>query len=105
MYKRQLLCKVGILDKPIDFLTESKCWRAVWYIMNRWKETGWGTIIYLAALSGISPCLLYTSLNSISHILQCLLKTLTKLVMQAIANTYRRFMMKPKRGKVYETVV
>lgn len=47
-----LLCKVGILDKPIDFLTESKCWRAVWYIMNRWKETGWGTIIYLAALSG-----------------------------------------------------
>ena len=23
--------------------------------MNRWKETGWGTIIYLAALSGISP--------------------------------------------------
>ncbi|MBS7196315.1 MAG: sugar ABC transporter permease [Eubacterium sp.] len=50
-----LLCKVGILDKPIDFLTESKCWRSVWYIMNRWKETGWGTIIYLAALSGISP--------------------------------------------------
>ena len=44
-----LLCKVGILDKPIDFLTESKCWRSVWYIMNRWKETGWGTIIYLAA--------------------------------------------------------
>ena len=51
----EALDKVGILDKPIDFLTESKCWRAVWYIMNRWKETGWGTIIYLAALSGISP--------------------------------------------------
>ena len=48
-----LLCKVGILDKPIDFLTESKCWRSVWYIMNRWKETGWGTIIFLAALAGV----------------------------------------------------
>lgn len=50
-----ILLQIGILDKPIDFLTESKCWRGVWYIMNRWKETGWGTIIYLAALSSISP--------------------------------------------------
>ena len=50
-----ILLSLGILDKPIDFLTESKCWRGVWYIMNRWKETGWGTIIYLAALSSISP--------------------------------------------------
>lgn len=50
-----ILFKLGIIDKPVDFLTESKCWRWVWYIMNRWKETGWGTIIYLAALSGISP--------------------------------------------------
>lgn len=50
-----ILYNIGIIDKPIDFLTDSKCWRGVWYIMNRWKETGWGTIIYLAALSGISP--------------------------------------------------
>lgn len=50
-----ILYNIGIIDKPIDFLTDSKCWRGVWYIMNRWKETGWGTIIYLAALSSISP--------------------------------------------------
>lgn len=50
-----ILIKIGILKTPIDFLTESKTWRGVWYIMNLWKETGWGTIIYLAALSGISP--------------------------------------------------
>ncbi len=50
-----ILAQIGLIDKPVDFLTESKCWRWVWYIMNRWKETGWGTIIYLAALSGISP--------------------------------------------------
>lgn len=50
-----ILYNIGIIDKPIDFLTDSKCWRPVWYIMNRWKETGWGTIIYLAALSSISP--------------------------------------------------
>lgn len=41
--------------QAIDFVSESKTWRGVWYIMNLWKETGWGTIIYLAALSGISP--------------------------------------------------
>lgn len=39
----------------VDFLTSTKHWRGVWYIMNLWKETGWGTIIYIAALAGISP--------------------------------------------------
>jgi putative aldouronate transport system permease protein len=50
-----ILLKVGIIKQPINFITESKYWRGVWYFVNRWKETGWGTIIYLAALSGISP--------------------------------------------------
>ncbi len=50
-----ILLQVGILKTPVDFLTSSKAWPVVWYIMNRWKETGWGTIIYLAALSSISP--------------------------------------------------
>lgn len=54
-FVNSILLSLGILDTPVDFLTDSKCWRPVWYIMNRWKETGWGTIIYLAALSGISP--------------------------------------------------
>lgn len=50
-----VLLKLGIIDNPVAFLTSTKAWRGVWYIANRWKETGWGTIIYLAALSGISP--------------------------------------------------
>ncbi len=50
-----ILYNIGLIDTPIDFLTESKWWRTIWYIMNRWKETGWGTIIYLAALTSISP--------------------------------------------------
>lgn len=50
-----ILIKMGILDNPVAFLTETSTWRGVWYVANRWKETGWGTIIYLAALSGISP--------------------------------------------------
>jgi putative aldouronate transport system permease protein len=40
---------------PIYFLAEEKWWQPVYYVLNRWKETGWGTIIYLAAISGINP--------------------------------------------------
>ena len=50
-----IMLKLGFISEPIDFLTSTKTWRTVYYIMNRWKETGWGTIIYLAALSSISP--------------------------------------------------
>ena len=32
-----------------------KWWRPIFYIINIWKETGWGTIIFLATLSGINP--------------------------------------------------
>ncbi len=39
----------------IDFLTNESWWRSIFFFINRWKETGWGTIIFIAALSGISP--------------------------------------------------
>ena len=42
-------------DKNIYFLADSNWWRPIYYIVNIWKETGWGTIIFLATLSGINP--------------------------------------------------
>ena len=39
----------------IYFLAKSEWWRPIYYIINIWKETGWGTIIFLATLSGINP--------------------------------------------------
>ena len=51
----ELLVQAGIIDSPIYFMAESKAWRAVFFIINIWKETGWGTVIYLATLSGINP--------------------------------------------------
>ena len=45
----------GWIDKSIDFLHEPSMWRPVFYIINLWKETGWGTVIFFATLSGISP--------------------------------------------------
>lgn len=48
----------GILSedaKNIYFLADPKMWRPIFYIINIWKETGWGTIIFLATLAGINP--------------------------------------------------
>ena len=37
------------------FLSDEKWFRTVLVISNIWKEIGWGTVVYLAALSGINP--------------------------------------------------
>lgn len=53
-----ILRDLGILgeaDKNIYFLANPTMWRPIFYIINIWKETGWGTIIFLATLSGINP--------------------------------------------------
>ncbi|MBR1476366.1 MAG: sugar ABC transporter permease [Lachnospiraceae bacterium] len=45
----------GLITESIDFLHEPALWRPVFYLVNIWKETGWGTVIFLATLSGINP--------------------------------------------------
>lgn len=42
---------------PIDFLTDPDFFRPLIILQVMWKEAGWGTIIFLAALSGINPSL------------------------------------------------
>ena len=51
----QLLVNMHILKEPFNFLTNTGSWRVVYFIVNIWKDTGWGTILFLATLSGISP--------------------------------------------------
>lgn len=51
----QLLLNLGIIDKSIYFLGDTKWWRFSYYVINIWKDTGWGTIIFMATLSGIDP--------------------------------------------------
>lgn len=51
----QVLVSLNIIEEPIFFLGNVKTWRPVYYIVNIWKDTGWGTILFLATLSGISP--------------------------------------------------
>jgi len=40
---------------PIDFLMNKGKWVATYILFGVWKEMGWGTIIYLAAITGINP--------------------------------------------------
>lgn len=41
--------------ESIYFLADEEWWTQIYLFINRWKETGWGTIIYLAALTTINP--------------------------------------------------
>jgi len=43
------------LDTPIDFLIEPGFFRPLIMLQVIWKEIGWGTIIFLAALAGVNP--------------------------------------------------
>lgn len=50
------LVKMGILESSemIYFLGSNKWWRAAYYIINIWKETGWQTVIFMATLAGMN---------------------------------------------------
>lgn len=48
-----LLAKVGI--EPIPFLNKPNWWTGTYVALGIWKEAGWNTIIYLAAMTSISP--------------------------------------------------
>lgn len=43
--------------EPIFFLAENEYFPYVMVLTDTWKEFGWGTIIYLASISGIDPTL------------------------------------------------
>lgn len=52
------LKEIGVIDpngQGIYFLANKDYWRPIFYLINIWKETGWGTIIFLATLAGINP--------------------------------------------------
>lgn len=52
-----ILNSMGIIDKPIRFLTDPNKYWAIAVISDIWKEIGWNTILYIAALTGINPAL------------------------------------------------
>jgi putative aldouronate transport system permease protein len=52
-----LLMALGIIKEPVLFLSEPKYFWGIVGVTYVWKEVGWNTIIYLAAMAGIDPAL------------------------------------------------
>lgn len=48
------LMDLGIIKEGIPFLTEKTLWAITYLLLAVWQGMGWGTIIYLAAITGIS---------------------------------------------------
>ena len=53
----QALMSAHLVDKPVLFLTEPNYFWGIVAGTNLWKELGWNTIIYLAAITAIDPSL------------------------------------------------
>ncbi|MBN2736139.1 MAG: sugar ABC transporter permease [Spirochaetales bacterium] len=53
----EVLMKMGLLTEPVTWLSEEKYFWGIVGVSHVWKEVGWNTIIYLAAMSAIDPCL------------------------------------------------
>jgi putative aldouronate transport system permease protein len=79
-----LLMSLHLINDPIPFLTNANSYWWVATFSDIWKEVGWGTILYLAAMAGIDPSIYeaakmdgakklkrirYITLPGISHII------------------------------------
>jgi sugar ABC transporter permease protein len=49
-----ILQNMGVISEGIPFLTEKWHWAVSYLLIGVWQSMGWGTIIYLAAITGIS---------------------------------------------------
>ncbi|MGN7761406.1 ABC transporter permease [Paenibacillus sp. 22594] len=50
-----LLMSLHLISEPIQFMAKGNMFWGIVTASDVWKETGWNTIIYLAAISGIGP--------------------------------------------------
>lgn len=48
-----LIARMG--GPSVDYMGKEECFRTIYVLSDVWKNTGWSSIIYLAALSGIDP--------------------------------------------------
>ncbi|CAN7669196.1 ABC transporter permease subunit [Paenibacillus sp. LjRoot153] len=53
----QLLMKLHFIKEPVMWLSQGKYFWGIVGLSNVWKEVGWNTIIYLAAITSIDPSL------------------------------------------------
>ena len=52
-----VLMGLNLIDKPIQYIVEPKYFRTILVASSVWKEVGWDSIIYLAAIVGVDQAL------------------------------------------------
>lgn len=50
-----ILMQTGVLGKPVNFMSRSEYFYAIVIISSAIKGTGWGSVIYMAAIAGVDP--------------------------------------------------
>ncbi|WP_130837429.1 ABC transporter permease [Lachnoclostridium sp. Marseille-P6806] len=48
------LMRIGVITQGIPFLTEKWHWAVTYLLIGVWQSMGWGTILYLSAITNIS---------------------------------------------------
>lgn len=72
-----LLEKLNLIDEPINFLSVPEYFWAILVSVNVWKEIGFASIVYLAAIAGVSPSLYEAaSIDGASRFKQMIMITL-----------------------------
>lgn len=51
------IVRTGLGMKAIDFMSDQNAFRTIYIISGIWQSAGWGTILYIASLSGVDPSL------------------------------------------------
>lgn len=54
-FVNHMLLTLGIAADPINFMGESKYFYPIVLFSDAWKDTGYASILYLAAISGVNP--------------------------------------------------
>lgn len=49
-----MLMNAGVIEEGIPFLNEKWHWAVTYLLIGVWQTMGWGTILYLAAITGIN---------------------------------------------------
>ncbi|TVY06936.1 ABC transporter permease [Paenibacillus cremeus] len=91
-FVNHVLSSFGI--EPIYFLGDNDYIRSILVSSGIWKDSGWGTIIYLAAIAGINPDLYEAAVidgagrlrQTLSITIPCILPTITILFLLHIGN-------------------
>ncbi|MDO5422294.1 MAG: ABC transporter permease subunit [Eubacteriales bacterium] len=91
-----LLLKVGLIEKPIGFLTDASKYWGFAVASDVWKEMGWWTIVFLAAIVGVNQDLYEAAqidgagrLQRIWHItLPCIKPTVVVVLIMALGNLF-----------------